>query len=590
MRDENTKQKTFSRRAFVVCSIKGLLFSLVAGRYWYLQVIKSEKFGTLSEKNRIKLTVVVPPRGSIFCRLKDAIATNIPSYAIGVDPTEIKNVHKIIEELNQTLSLGIALDEKDIQKLLNKKQSSDPLFLKHNLSWKEIALFCEHEHLLRGVDLFRISAREYSHPEAFAHITGYVSIPNREELRDLNIPASSQIKVGKMGIEKIFDTELRGEPGFKKNEVDARGKLIRTLQPEIVLPGQDIYLTIDFGLQCFIHELLSVRNLVASAIVMEIRTGKVLALHSTPSYNPEQFSVGISTQDWEELINSEYNPLINHTIASVYPPGSTFKLVTAFSALLQGFDPNTKYNCTGSFTLGKHSFRCWNHSGHGAIDMKTAIAQSCNPYFFNAALKTGIEELCSGGRMLGLGCKSGIELYGESAGLMPSPDWKRRRFNLPWYQGDTVNASIGQGYTLMTPIQIAVMTSRIASGWNVSPTLTGVSQCEPLDAEQNATEAIKTGMFECINSPKGLLFGKGLFDPRLRVCGKTGTAQVAALKYKNKSKSLRHHGLFTSFAPFDDPKYTVTVVVEHAQAGANVAPIAAEIHKYMHEKGFYSIS
>ncbi|MDF3047489.1 MAG: peptidoglycan glycosyltransferase [Candidatus Midichloriaceae bacterium] len=582
MRDDSLKYKKFSRRALFLGGIKLFFFSVIAGRYYYLQMVSSSKFTTLSDKNRMKLMVLTAPRGIIYDCDYEVIATNSSNFRVGIDSLAIPNVSDLITQISSVLGMDLTLGEEDIRRRIAKRQPNDYLYIKDNLSWTDISKLIESDHMLPGVEVVESSHRSYRFADAFAHITGYVSSPNKQEVESLSMPISDQMKIGKMGVEKIFDNTLMGYPGLKKTEVDSRGKFIRVISKENPAPGRDIVLSVNSKLQNFIHELLTTRDLTASVVVMNVQNGHILALHSTPSFDPNLFVDGISKNDWDNIMKADSNPLLNHAITSAYPPGSTFKLVTAFSGLIAGLDPKTRYFCPGEFRLGSRVFRCWKPSGHGLIDLPTAIMQSCNPYFFNLALKMGMNKLYSGAKALGLGERTGIELLGEVDGLMPSPEWKKSRYKLDWYPGDTVNASIGQGYTLLTPLQIATMTARIASGKKVSPTLVPTEkEIEPLDADPKILQVIKGGMFDCVNSPGGILYSRSLSIGDLTICGKTGTAQVVALKYKHLGHKYKHHGLFTSFAPYNDPKYAVTVVVEHGEAGAKVSPLAKEIYEFM---------
>ncbi|MCE2992126.1 MAG: penicillin-binding protein 2 [Candidatus Jidaibacter sp.] len=582
MRDDSLKYKKFSRRALFLGGIKLFFFSVIAGRYYYLQMMTSSKFTMLSDKNRMKLMVLTAPRGIIYDSDYEVIATNSSNFRVGIDSLAIPNISDLIAQISDVLGMDLALGEEDIRRRIAKRQPNDYLYIRDNLSWMDISKLIESDHILPGVEVVESSHRSYKFADAFAHITGYVSSPNKQEVENLSMPISDQLKIGKMGVEKIFDNTLMGYPGLKKTEVDSRGKFIRVISKENPIPGRDIVLSVNAKLQNFIHEMLSARDLTASVVVMNVKNGQVLALHSTPSFDPNLFVDGISKSDWDNIMKADSNPLINHAITSAYPPGSTFKLVTAFSGMVAGLDPKTKYFCPGEFRLGSRVFRCWKPSGHGLIDLPTAIMQSCNPYFFNLALKMGMNKLHSGAKSLGLGERTGIELLGEVDGLMPSPEWKKGRYKLDWYPGDTVNASIGQGYTLLTPLQIATMTARIASGNKVSPTLIATEkEIEPLEVDPKILQVIRGGMFDCINSPSGILYSRSLSIGDFTICGKTGTAQVVALKYKHLGHKYKHHGLFTSFAPYNDPKYAVTVVVEHGEAGAKVSPLAKEIYEFM---------
>jgi penicillin-binding protein 2 len=588
MRDKKQKQHTFSRRTFVLGGIKLFLLSAIGLRYYYLQIVQSSQFSTLSDKNRLKMLLVPPPRALVLDRNEKILVENKAEFSVGVESAYLKDLDYIIMKIEEILSVSLELTHEELRKRIARRQPHDYFFLKNRLDWKEVARILEHEHMLPGVEVVEILNRHYVYASACAHVLGYVSAANKQEVEDGGLSYSNQVKIGKIGVEKLFDEQLRGQSGFKKTEVDARGKLVRTLENGAVIKGSDLKLAIDVDLQVFLHDLFAQHGLVASAIVMEAQTGKIMALHSSPSFDPNLFVGGISKDEWQKLMHAADNPLLNHAISSAYPPGSNFKLVTALAALAEGLDPKTKYFCSGEFSIGSRVFKCWNHAGHGSIDMHTAIPQSCNPYFFSVALKVGINKIHSMSKLLGLGEITGIELLGEVKGLIPSPEWKKKRFRLDWYPGDTLNACIGQGFTLLTPIQIATMTARIASGKAVTPTLVyeSASSVQDLDVDPVALQIVRKGMYDCVNAPYGVLYNRRLSTDRMIICGKTGTAQVAALKYKNKGHHLKHHGLFTSFAPYLNPKYVVTVVVEHGEAGSKVAPYAAEIYRKCEALGY----
>lgn len=588
MRDNSSKFRTFSRRALIIGGLKLAFFAMVGARYYYLQVNKSDKYSTMSDKNRFKMMVLSPQRGVIYDKNKQVIASSTQHFKLGIDSMAIKNVSGVLADIERVLGRKFEIPEDELKRKINKRQINDYLFVKENLSWSEVAKLTEGSHLMDGADVVEASHREYMYKDAFSHITGYVSAPNKQEIEDLVIPISSQMKIGKSGIEKYFDETLRGSPGLKKTEVDVRGRYVRTIATEKPISGTDLHLTIDVRIQEYLHSLLTGKGLTASAVVLNAKTGEVLGLHSTPSFDPNLFVDGISQDDWKRLNSTKDNPLINHAVSSPYPPGSTFKPITILAALMAGFDPKTTFHCSGHFTLGQHTFKCWNLSGHGTIDMRAAISKSCNPYMYNIALKMGVEKLSKAAKLLGMGQRTGIELMGESSGILIGNEWKKRRFNQPWFPGDTVNCSIGQGYALMTPLQIATSTLRIASGKNLSPRLTPINldDIEELGVDDKLLQVVRDGMYQCVNEPGGVLYNRHLSIGDMTICGKTGTAQVVSLKYKNAKREFHHHGLFTSFAPFNDPRYVVTVVVEHGDAGARVAPLARDIYEFMLSIGY----
>ncbi len=575
------KYAIFSRRLFVIGAIKAVFLGLIGYRYCNLQLFSYKQFSTLSDRNRLKLILVPPPRALIYDCNNAPLVENKIDFSLGIEASYITEAVTIIAKIEEILGSSLLITEKELSKKIARRQPNDYLFLKHQLNWKEVAILLEHEDMLQGVEIVETFNRHYKYGQSLAHILGYVAYANKKEIVDDATLRSSQIKVGKIGVEKVMDKGLRGSPGFRKTEVDVKGKIVRILESESVQRGNDVTLSIDAGIQEKIHNLFTQHNLVASGIVLNAKTGAVIALHSTPSFDPNLFVSGISHHDWDVLLNMEHNPLINKAVSSAYPPGSTFKIVTALAALQSGINPNDKHTCTGEFKIGNSVFRCWNHAGHGAIDMRTAIPQSCNPYLFDVSLKIGIKKIHDMAKLLGLGAATGIELDGEVNGLVPDPVWKQNKYRVNWYTGDTLNTSIGQGFTLVTPMQIATMTARIASGSMVLPYLISPKEIQKLDISENALAIVKKGMYDCVNSPNGVLYKHNLSSGRMTICGKTGTAQVVALKHKNKRHDFMHHGLFTSFAPFHDPQYVVTVVVEHAGAGSKVAPYAAEIYKYL---------
>lgn len=583
MRDNSSKSRTFSRRALIIGGLKLAFFALIGARYYYLQVNKSDKFSTLSDKNRFKVMVLSAPRGVIYDANRVVIASNTQHFKLGIESMAIKNVGDILQKIEDVLGRKFEIPQDDLKRKITKRQANDYLFIKENLPWSDVAKLTEASHLIEGADVVESSHREYIFKDAFSHITGYVSIPNKQEIEDLAIPISVQLKIGKSGIEKYFDEQLRGTAGLKKTEVDVRGRYVRTIATEKPIPGTELQLTIDSRIQNFIHNMLLSKGLSASAVVLNAKTGEVLAIHSTPSFDPNLFVDGISQEDWKRVNSAASNPLINHAISSPFPPGSTFKPITALAGLMAGVDPKTTYHCPGYFTLGQRTFKCWNLKGHGTIDMRTAIAQSCNPYFFNLALRIGIDKLSKAAKLVGMGQRTGIELIGENAGILVGQEWKKKRFNVAWYPGDTVNVSIGQGYALMTPLQVATSTLRMASGKDIYPTLLprNPEEIEELDVDPSLLQVVRDGMYKCLNEPIGILYNRQLSIGDFKICGKTGTSQVVSLKYKNVKKDFHHHGLFTSFAPYEDPQYVVTIVVEHGEAGAKVAPLAKEIYEFI---------
>lgn len=582
MRDDGFKFKTFTRRSLILGSIKLLLLTTISSRYYYLQGIKGNKYSTLSEKNRVKFAVLPPIRGKILDRHGNEIASNTTHFKLAVDSLSIKELDHIIPKVEQILNKSIGLSKDDIKKMLKKRNPNDYLFLKENMSWDDVAKLTEQDYEVSGIEIIQATHRYYPEGEAFAHITGYIGSISEEDLAKRDIPNSNQIRIGKSGVEAIFDKSLLGTPGYRRTEVDVKGRYVRTLSVDETIAGDNLNLTIDHELQSFIHKLLTLKRLDGAVVVIDLETGGILTLHSTPSFDPNEFVDGVSKDYWNRIIKQSSYPLLNNAITSQYPPGSTFKIVTALAVLESGISPEQTVHCNGYFNFGSRTFKCWKSSGHGSVNLTTAIAQSCNPYFYHMGHQIGIKKIAETARKLGLGGKTGVELNSESSGNVPDPDWKKKRKKLDWYPGDTVNASIGQGFLLVTPIQLATMTARIASGKVIKPSLIASHEgdFEQLDISEKSLEIVRLGMQMSTNSPIGVVTSKQLSYGDFIVCGKTGTAQVASMKFKHLGHQFKHHALFTSFAPYDDPKYAVSVVIEHGEAGGRTAaPIAKDIYR-----------
>ncbi len=581
MRDEINKYKIFTRRALILNGVKILLCSTLLSRYFYLQIIKSGKYSALSDKNRVKLMVVSAQRGIIYDINDLELANTVKRFRLVMAPYEAKNFPRIQKEIEKILGRKLKFTEESFKKTLRKRFKNEDIILEDNLGWEDIILISEKNYLIPEVSIVESSVRFYPYGEALAHVLGYVAIPNEEEINSLTVPMFNDLKIGKAGIEKAYDDYLRGAPGFKKVEVNVYGQFVRQLSDQSSVSGSDLHLTIDGELQKFIHKLLTYKNINASVVVMEVETGHILSLYSSPTFDPNQFVEGISKDYWDTLNSNVHRPLTNHAIADIFPPGSTFKLITALAGLDYGINPQDKFFCSGNFKVGNHTFRCWNHQGHGNLNMEQAIAQSCNPYFYNIGQIVGINKLTEIARKLGYGAKTNVELPSEQAGLMPDPVWKQMMKRGPWYKGDTINASIGHGDVLVTPIQLAQLACRIASGKQVFPTLLKNNRKEFLNLEiqEKHLNTVRQGMYDAVNEPIGIAYRHNLKAEGIIFAGKTGTAQVAAMKFKNKNEFLRHHALYTSFSPIDKPKYAVSVIVKHGEAGSKTAvPIAKQIY------------
>ncbi len=400
----------------------------------------------------------------------------------------------------------------------------------------------------------------------------------------LDVPG---FRIGKRGVEKTFDTRIRGHAGASRVEVNAYGRVIRELERNPGIPGDEIYLTLDQQLQGFLYDRLKDES--AGAVVMDVKTGDVLAFVSTPGFDPNAFNSGLTPAQWTALTDNDHKPLINKVMGGVYPPGSTFKTVTALAALDSGaITPDTVFHCNGAFELGSHAFHCWRKQGHGPLNLRGGLKNSCDCYFYQAALKLGIDGLQAGARRLGLGQTTGIEIPGERSGFIPDRYWKQATYRQPWQLGETVVAGIGQGYILATPLQLCVIAARIASGMQVVPRLVhsvGTQlqprpQVEAIGFSPDALNAVRDAMSAVTNEPGGTAYPWRITDPALAMAGKTGTAQVRVISAEERLHgvrsneslpwNLRDHGLFIGFAPVVNPRYACAVVIEHG--GLNAHP------------------
>ncbi len=595
MRDEVVKHKTFTRRAFILGGIKLFFLSTILGRYYYLQGMKSDKYSVLSENNRLKIVIMPALRGKMLDKNGIDIVSNSTCFRLVINAVMARQYQELIPKVEKILGRSLKLNSEVLRKRLVRRFKNDPLTIEDNLDWEAMSKIAAQLNHLEGVDILESISRKYFNPEAFSTFCGYLGSPTPEEVTEFEIPSFTDIKTGKAGLEKKYDAALRGEIGYRKIEVDVHGSLIREIISKEPIKGQDLQLNINAELQVFIHNIMKERELNGAVIVLEAKTGNVLALYSAPTYDANEFVDGISYEYWQKLTLNGDNPFINNAVSEPYPPGSTFKLVTALAALRSGIDPKRTNFCSGYYNLGSRTFKCAKLSGHGNLNMFEAISRSCNPYFYWVSQMIGIKQIAETARLLGLGEKTGIDIPYEHKGLIPDPAWKKARYKQEWYKGDTVNSSIGQGFVLATPMQIAQMTARIASGRMVSPSIVKSSDKKlnsSLLLNDSDLQILRQGMKGVVNEPGGTVYSKRLFFPNFIVAGKTGTAQVVSLKMKEKMKMKKfaHHALFTSFAPFEDPKYVVTVLIEHGEAGPNAAPIAKEVYGKLHEYHLRSLS
>ena len=600
---DNERHKTLSRRSLFLFGGQIALLSGLVGRMYYLQVVESEKFKTLADENRISYRIIAPKRGRILDRYGRLMAINKLNYRVMMVPENVNDLKQILEKLTRIIDLS-RYDLLRLKRDIKRYRSFTPILLKENLEWDKIAKIEVNTEQLEGIFIDVGEQRFYPSGSAVAAVCGYVSQVTDQQKKTDPLFSIPGFKVGKSGMEKFYDIALRGKSGSKQIEVNAFGRQIRELEKREGEEGKDVWLTIDLELQKYVSQRLARES--ASCVVMDIHKGDLLALVSTPSFDPNAFNRGLTKSEWQKILNNSRNPLNNKAISGQYAPGSTFKMVVALAALEKGIISNrSNYFCTGSLELGDSIFHCWKKNGHGKMNMISAIAQSCDVYFYEVAKRLGIDAISSMARRLGLGQIFNIELSGEAKGLMPTREWKKKNKNSSWQQGETLLAGIGQGLILATPLQLAVMTSRIVNGGKaVTPRLTkGISlNKSDLESSNNSKlgnfkniginitnlDLVKKSMSFVTNSPQGTAFRARIIDPKYRFGGKTGTVQVRRISAEEreigvkKNKDLewheRDHALFVGYAPLSNPRYVVSVVVEHGGGGSTVAaPLARDI-------------
>jgi len=596
-RDSNRYQ-TFTRRAALLGGIQGVAFVVLAGRMYYLQVLKSDQYTMLAEENRVSMRLLAPLRGNIVDRYGRVLASNRQNYRAMMISEQTPDIEATLDRLSRIVEIN-DFTRRRILRDVQRSPRFMPVTVAEGLTWDQFAQVNINEPDLAGIIPDVGETRDYAYGEELAHIMGYVAAVSEKDMSEaqtdrqlLRLPG---FRIGKEGIEKTYDKELRGTAGSSHVEVNAFGRVIRELAKDPGKPGDEVVLTLDMDIQRFAWDRLKGES--AASVVMDIHSGDVLSFVSAPAYDPNQFNMGLSNEQWRALVDNEYKPLINKPLAGMYPPGSTFKMVVAAAAIEAGINPAQRVVCPGHYSLGSHVFHCWKKGGHGAMNMHQAIKYSCDVYFYDVARRIGINAIAEMSRKFGLGETYGFEVPGEKAGLVPTPEWKRATRGEPWHQGETVIAGIGQGYLLATPLQLAVMTARLANGgYAVKPRLTraigGQLLPTPRPAAIGVSEAaLKVacdGMNAVSNEAGGTAFRSRIPDPGMELAGKTGTAQVRRISRAERSTGVlrndqlewrfRDHALFVCYAPVHAPRYAMSVIIEHGGSGSGAAaPVARDI-------------
>lgn len=587
--------KLFTRRGFILGSLQLGVLAVLGARLAWLQIAQGKRYKTLSDKNRINIKMLAPSRGRIVDRSGTPLAINNQNFQLQIIPEQAENLEQSLRRAAEI----IALTEKDIRKITEQSKKNAqfmPLEIKDNLSWEEVSKIEVNLPDLPGLSIQVGERRHYPLGEMGAHIVGYVGSVSKTEIKEDPVLKLPGFKTGKTGIEKAFDTQMRGKAGASEVEVNVLGREVRELRRKPSLTGDQITLTIDSALQSFTQQRLN-KERSASAVIMDVKTGALYALASAPGFDPNLFTTSLSAEKWEEMLADPGHPLTNKAIAGQYPPASTFKMITALAALESGhISRQTGIYCPGHYDFGGDRFHCWKRAGHGNMDVVDALAESCDTYFYKISTDVGIDTISQMARKLGLGTRTNLELQEERPGLMPDKDWKMGYFGEHWRPGETIVASIGQSYIQTTPLQLAVMTARIVNGgYAVKPWITDAigERSGPdinwpkLEIQSQYLELVKKGMDRAVNGANGTAHESRIHTAAWRMGGKTGTSQVKRITMKQRSEGImnadlpwehRHHALFVGYAPVNDPRYACAVVIEHGGGGASsAAPLARDL-------------
>ncbi len=624
-----SKSKLISRRMFILTALKGLVFFAIITRLFYLQISENIKYRSLSDKNRLREWKVPPQRGVIEDFFGNKIASNTQVFQLHMIAEDVPN----LEELFFKLSKMINFDQRRrsfLLKKIKKRKPWEPIIVADNLSWSEFSRLNLFLHETQGIKPVVAVARKYLTDGSYSHVIGYVSDVSKKDLerskllREINVPG---LKTGKNGLEKSLNSKIIGSPGFQRFEVNAYGKRVRELKYIKGVSGTNFRTTFDSEVQTFAGEVMKDRS--GSACVLDIYTGDVIAMVSTPTFDANKFVHGISTKEWEELINNKRKPLINKSISGLYPPGSTIKPIVALSALENDvISTKLVVECKGKKEMYGHTYHCWKEKGHGFMNLRNAIKQSCDMYFYEVARRLGVDRLSVTSKNFGFG-KNVFDIFmEEKKGVVPSTKWKRENIGKGWVLGETLITGIGQGYFQVTPIQLCLMTAQLANGgyeikpriiddrYAIQPTVdawrdefikrnkiikgleTNINTEEDLFEKnrikklfrnQENIKFVLDALFGATNEPMGTSYRSRLVKKEYIYAGKTGTSQIRTLTAEEREQKIknedlpyekRDHALFTAFAPYKNPRYAITVIVEHGGAGSSgAAPLAKKIIK-----------
>ncbi|MDB9745789.1 penicillin-binding protein 2 [Candidatus Pelagibacter sp.] len=626
------KLQTINRRMFIIGAAKVIIFTGIIARLFSLQITENKKYLTLSDKNRLREWRLPPVRGEFLDYFGNIVAGNLKVYQLHVIPEQVENFRNLMLRLKDILNLSNSEFNKIIKKK-NSQKSWETLIVSDNLTWEQFTKVNFFLHDLTGAKPVLSVSRNYPFSENYTHVLGYVSMASEKDILDNEVIKNTHVpglKVGKTGLEKSFENDLIGSNGVQRYEVNAYGKRINQIDHEEGVKGKTIQLTIDSEIQKLANELL--KDVAGSISVMDIYTGEIIAMHSSPSFDPNLFLFGISQDDWRLIRNNPLKPLVNKTLSGLYSPGSTIKPIVALSALENDVvSTNFKVNCSGKTEMYGQTYHCWKKEGHGVVDLKAAMKVSCDTYFYEVARKLGVDRLKKTAVKFGLGERVLNEVYSnEKKGLVPDTKWKKNALGKGWVIGETLITGIGQGYLQTTPLQLCLMTAQIANGgYRIYPRITVNEEDEKIEdiklqieknyknhneTKKGLTEAteqifsfikekrhealyrnpenikfVQNAMFVSTNEVRGTSYSSRIKDPKYQFAGKTGTSQVKRISERDRELDLktieipyeeRDHALYVAFGPYKDPRYALSVVVEHGGSGSSTAaPMAKKLFK-----------
>jgi len=593
--------QNLTKRLYYLSIAAAALFAILLTRLWFLQFIDVDRLKKMSENNRLRFIPVAASRGALLDRNGKVIVNNTPSYSLAVIPNEVADKDYLLDNIASILKI----DRSELQAKWEKGKGRAkyfPTVLASGISRDQVEYFEENSLRLNGLEIEVKPVREYPEVTLASHLLGYIAEVSESELA---VPEFADYNsgdyIGKNGIERSYEKFLHGNDGGRQIEVDARGRYLRTLSETLPVPGESLMLTIDIDLQRTTEKALG--DKAAAVVALDVNSGEILSFASSPGFDPALFTRRMPPEQWKAYLEDKRHPLENKALKGQYPPGSTFKIITALAGLAEGLvDERTTVTCNGEYKLGNRTFHCWNRKGHGKVNLKGALKASCDVYFYQLGERLGVDKIALYAKKFGFGEPLGVGLENEKSGFVPTTEWKEKKSGTKWYAGETLPVAIGQGYLTATPLQLAAMTAGLATNGKIfRPHLVKkilgregnvVKEFSPeifknIELKPESYRLVKEGLLAVVNEPGGTGGAARLYE--VKVAGKTGTSQVVKLKEKKSATAYQHrdHALFVAFAPYDNPEIAVAVVVEHGEHGGGAAaPVAGQVlRKYFELKG-----